>query len=182
MDRLTIVTKQEALYVIFVDLRGIQTHHKVSWSCYAFWWPRCAWIERRYYGHFQKTFTWIQFGKDGFLGSDGASVNSGKNSGLLSYFQKSFLGYHSSGVSFISCLEKNHECFPIIHSQMVTEETEANAEDGEPLYQNVKAHYYSREKFIKQFIKNSCVEIVDNIINCYEKSFGNLLQAKLIEL
>ena len=65
---------------------------------------------------------------------------------------------------------------------MVTEETEANAEDGEPLYQNVKAHYYSREKFIKQFIKNSCVEIVDNIINCYEKSFGNLLQAKLIQL
>ena len=61
---------------------------------------------------------------------------------------------------------------------MVNEETEANNEDGEPLYQNVKAHYYSREKFIKQFIKNSCVEIVDNIINCYEKSFGNLFASE----
>ena len=65
---------------------------------------------------------------------------------------------------------------------MVTEETEANNEDGEPLYQNVKAHYYSRETFIKQFIKNSCVEIVDNIKIAMKRALETFLQAKLIQL
>ena len=54
---------------------------------------------------------------------------------------------------------------------MVIEEIEANNEDGEPLYQNLKVHYYSREK---QFIKNQYVEIVEAILNCYEKRYGIL--------
>ena len=64
-------------------------------------------------------------------------------------------------------LEKNLDYVfqqPIL--RMVIEETEANTEDGEPLYQNMKVHCYSREE---QFIKNHCVEIADAIINCYEK-------------
>ena len=60
------------------------------------------------------------------------------------------------------------------HKTMI-EEIDANTEDGEPLYDNMKVHYYCREK---QFIKNNCVQIVDTIINCYEKRYGNLFTRK----
>ena len=73
-------------------------------------------------------------------------------------------------------LEKNPEyIFQLPTLKIVIEEIEANTEDGELLYENVKAHYYSREK---QFIKNNCVEIVDTIINCYEKRYGNLFASE----
>ena len=73
-------------------------------------------------------------------------------------------------------MEKNPEyIFQLPTLKIVIEEIEANTEDGELLYENVKAHYYSREK---QFIKNNCVEIVDTIINCYEKRYGNLFASE----
>ena len=56
--------------------------------------------------------------------------------------------------------------------KLVINEIESNSEyDGEPLYQNQKVYYYSREK---QYIKNHCLEIVDAIISCYEERYGNL--------
>ena len=74
-------------------------------------------------------------------------------------------------------LEKNPEyVFQLPTLKMVIEQqTEANTEDGELLYQNVKVHYYSREN---QFIKNNCVEIADTIINCYEKRYSNLFASE----
>ena len=73
-------------------------------------------------------------------------------------------------------LEENPEkIFQLPTLKMVIEEIEANTEDGEPLYQNRKVYYYSREK---QFIKYNCVEIVDTIINCYEKRYDNLFASK----
>ena len=74
-------------------------------------------------------------------------------------------------------LEKNPEyIFQLPTLKMVIEQqTEANNQDRELLYQNVKVHYYSREN---QFIKNNCVEIVDTIINCYEKRYGNLFASE----
>ena len=53
---------------------------------------------------------------------------------------------------------------------MVIEKIEANTKDGEPLYQNLKVHYYSRQK---QFIKNHCA-----IIDCYDKRYGNLFASE----
>ena len=73
-------------------------------------------------------------------------------------------------------IEKNPEyVFQLSTVKMVIQEIEANTEDGEPFCQNVKVHYYSKEK---QFIKNNCVEIVDTIINCYEKRHGNLFASE----
>ena len=73
-------------------------------------------------------------------------------------------------------LEKNPEyVFQLPTLKMMIEEIEANTEDGEPLYQNMNVRDYSREK---QFIKNPCVEIVDAIINCYGKRYGNLFASE----
>ena len=52
----------------------------------------------------------------------------------------------------------------------VITEIEGN-EDGEPLFQNQKVHYYSREK---QYIKDHVVQVVENIISCFEQRYGNL--------
>ena len=72
-------------------------------------------------------------------------------------------------------LEKNPEyVFQLPTLKMVIEEIEANTEDEESLYQNLKVHYYFKEK---QFIKNHCVEIADAIINCYEKIYDNLFES-----
>ena len=74
-------------------------------------------------------------------------------------------------------LEKNPEyVFELPTLKMVIDEIESNTEDGEPIYQNQNVQYYSREKM---FIKNHCVEIVDAIINCYEKRYGNLFESEL---
>ena len=73
-------------------------------------------------------------------------------------------------------LEKNPEhVFQLPTLKLVTEEIETNTEVEELLYQNVKVHYYFREK---QFIKNNGVEIVNTIVNCYEKRYGNLFASK----
>ena len=73
-------------------------------------------------------------------------------------------------------LEKNPEyVFQLPTLKMVIEEIEANTEAEELLYQNVKVHYYFREK---QFIKNNGVEIVNTIVNCYEKRYDNLFASK----
>ena len=74
-------------------------------------------------------------------------------------------------------LEKNPEyVFELSTLKMVIGEIESNNKDGELIDQNQKVQYYSREKM---FIKNHCVEIVDAIINCYEKRYGNLFKSEL---
>ena len=74
-------------------------------------------------------------------------------------------------------LEKIPEyVFELPTLKMVIDEIESNTEDGEPIYQNQNVQYYSREKM---FVKNHCAEIVDAIINCYEKRYGNLFESEL---
>ena len=76
-------------------------------------------------------------------------------------------------------LEKNPEyVFELPTLKMVINEIESNTEDREPIYQNQKVKYYSREKM---FIKNHCAEIVDVIINCYEKRYGTFSKARSIQ-
>ena len=55
--------------------------------------------------------------------------------------------------------------------KLVTEEIESNDEDGEPLYQNQKAQFYSTEK---RFIENHIVQIIERVVSCFEKCYGNL--------
>ena len=55
--------------------------------------------------------------------------------------------------------------------KLVIEAIESNEEDGEPLYQNQKVHYYAREK---RFLENHSIEIVEAIIACFERRYGHL--------
>ena len=55
--------------------------------------------------------------------------------------------------------------------KLVTEEIESNDEDGEPMYQNQKAQFYSKEK---HFIEYHIVQIVERVVSCFEKRYGNL--------
>ena len=45
--------------------------------------------------------------------------------------------------------------------KLVTEEIESNDEDGEPMYQNQKAQFYSKEK---RFIEYHIVQIVERVV------------------
>ena len=53
----------------------------------------------------------------------------------------------------------------------MTEEIESNDEDGEPMYQNQKVQFYSRGKC---FIEDHIVQIVERVVSCFEKHYGNL--------
>ena len=55
--------------------------------------------------------------------------------------------------------------------QPVTEEIESNDDDGEPMYQNQKEQFYSREK---RFMEDHIVQIVERVVSCFEKRYGNL--------
>ena len=55
--------------------------------------------------------------------------------------------------------------------KLVTEEIESNDEDGEPMYQNQKVQFYSREK---RFIEDHIAQIVERVVSCFEKRYGNL--------
>ena len=69
-------------------------------------------------------------------------------------------------------LRKNStNVFKLPTVKLVVEAIESNEDDGEPLYQNQKVHYYIREK---RYIENHIVEIVDSIISCFERRYGNL--------
>ena len=59
--------------------------------------------------------------------------------------------------------------FPTV--KLVTEEIKSNDEDGEPMYQNQKVQFYSREK---RFIEDHIVQIVERVVSCFEKRYGNL--------
>ena len=50
--------------------------------------------------------------------------------------------------------------------QPVTEEIESNDDDGEPMYQNQKEQFYSREK---RFMEDHIVQIVERVVSCFEK-------------
>ena len=60
--------------------------------------------------------------------------------------------------------------FQLPTANLLTEEIESNNEDGEPMYQNQKVQFYSREK---RFIDH-IVQIVERIVSCFEKHYGNL--------
>ena len=55
--------------------------------------------------------------------------------------------------------------------KLVTEKIESNDQDGEPMYQNQKVQFYSREK---RFIEDYIVQIVERVVSCFEKRYGNL--------
>ena len=61
--------------------------------------------------------------------------------------------------------------FQLSTVKLVTEEMESNDEDGEPMYQNQKVQFYSREK---RFIEDHIVQIVERVVSCFEKRYGNL--------
>ena len=46
----------------------------------------------------------------------------------------------------------------------------SNDEDGEPMYQNQKVQFYSREK---RFIEDHIVQTVERVVSCFEKLYGN---------
>ena len=69
-------------------------------------------------------------------------------------------------------LQKNPAyVFQLPTVKLVTEEIESNDEDGEPMYQNQKVQFYSREK---RFIEDHIVQIVERVVSCFEKRYGNL--------
>ena len=51
-----------------------------------------------------------------------------------------------------------------------TEEIKSNDEDGEPMYQNQKVQFYSREKCFIEDI----VQIIETVVSCFEKRYGIL--------
>ena len=55
--------------------------------------------------------------------------------------------------------------------KLVTKEIESKDKDGEPMYQNQKVQFYSREKC---FIEDHIVQIVERVVSCFEKRYGNL--------
>ena len=55
--------------------------------------------------------------------------------------------------------------------KLVTEEIKSDDEDGEPMYQNQKIQFYSREK---RLIEDHIVQIVEIVVSCFEKCCGNL--------
>ena len=59
-------------------------------------------------------------------------------------------------------LQKNPAyVFQLPTVKLVTEEIESNDEDGEPMYQNQKVQFYSREKC---FIEDHIVQIVERVV------------------
>ena len=48
---------------------------------------------------------------------------------------------------------------------------ESNDEEGEPIYQNQKVQFSSREK---RFTEDHIVEIVERVLSCFENRHGNL--------
>ena len=77
----------------------------------------------------------------------------------------------------------NHECllkklwknlayvFQLPTVKLVSEEIKSNDENGEPMYQNQKVKFYSREKC---FLEDHIVQIVERGVSCFEKHYGNL--------
>ena len=61
--------------------------------------------------------------------------------------------------------------FQLPTDKLVTEETESNDEDGEPMYQNQKVQFHYREK---SFIEEYIAQIVERVVPCFEKRYGNL--------
>ena len=62
-------------------------------------------------------------------------------------------------------------CFQLPTVKSVTEEIESNDEDDEPMYQNQKIQFYSAEK---RFLEYHIVQIVERVVSCFEKRYGNL--------
>ena len=60
--------------------------------------------------------------------------------------------------------------------KLVTEEIESNDGNGEPMYQNQKVQFYSREK---RFIEDHIVRIVERIVSCFEKFYSNLEETSI---
>ena len=68
-------------------------------------------------------------------------------------------------------LQKNPAyVFQLPTVKLVTEEIESNDEDGEPMYQNQKVQFYSREKCFIEDI----VQIIETVVSCFEKRYGIL--------
>ena len=58
--------------------------------------------------------------------------------------------------------------FPTV--KLVTEEIKSNDEDGEPMCQNQKVQFYSREK---RFMEDHILQTVERVVSCFEKLYGN---------
>ena len=67
-------------------------------------------------------------------------------------------------------LQKN-SVFQLLTVKFVTEEIESKDEDDEPMYQNQKVQFYSREKY---FIEDHIAQIVERVVSCFGKRYGNL--------
>ena len=69
-------------------------------------------------------------------------------------------------------LSKNRNyVFQLPTLKSVIDAIESNDEDGEAMYQDQKVNYYIREK---KYIENHALDMVQAIISCFEKRYGNL--------
>ena len=75
---------------------------------------------------------------------------------------------------FFRKISKNHNLvFQLPTLKLVIDAIGSNEEDGDALYQDQKVNYYLREKKYKQ---NHVLEMVQGIISCFEKRYGNLCE------
>ena len=55
--------------------------------------------------------------------------------------------------------------------QLSLSKIKSKNEDGEPMYQNHNIQFYSREKCFRE---DHIVQIVERVVSCFEKHYGNL--------
>ena len=61
--------------------------------------------------------------------------------------------------------------FQVPTVKLVTEKIESDDKDDKAVYQNQKVQFYSREKC---FIEDHIAQIVERVVSCFEKRYGNL--------
>ena len=94
-----------------------------------------------------------------FLSSDGASVNSGKKSGMIHMFQEDYEWMFHMVLQ--SCARKDENYVLKLPTLKSVVDKIEDDEDGKPTYQGQKVKRYLQEK---RFIKDHTVHIIERII------------------
>ena len=73
-------------------------------------------------------------------------------------------------LSLVKQSKKHDSAFQLPTLKFVIDATESNGDDGDVLYQDQKVNYYLLEK---KYMQNHVLQMVQAIISCFEKRYGN---------
>ena len=73
-------------------------------------------------------------------------------------------------LSLVKQSKKHDSAFQLPTLKVVIDATESNGDDGDVLYQDQKVNYYLLEK---KYMQNHVLQMVQAIISCFEKRYGN---------